>query len=250
METKEAKVVLLPTKDYTNINMLIDPKGNTGLVYAHDHSGSTLNCQHLYFVIDEEIKVGDYFIAHNIDVFQCKAIINDTPYLHTKVTAPFHRKDCKKVVASTDKTLKIFTNRGRHEMEMFDRSGEPYPKNPIGWYRTLPNPFENFVKDYCKFNGIDTVKLAWIEEVKSIDCKKTQQGMGKECTIPSCTCPRIVNQPDVDRNNTVIVYYSKQDSWNKEEVEKLCRAAYEEGRIKGYHDIPSILSEEWLRKNL
>ena len=53
--------------------------------------------------------------------------------------------------------------------------------------------------------------------------------------------------PKVDKNNYITITKIK-DSWNKEEVEKLCRSAYNAGISFGLDSHISIAT--WIEKNL
>lgn len=123
---QECKVIILPTKDITRIG--INPKRlSDNKLYYFDMGAVASDCQHLYFISDEEIK--DDWVIHlpadnhnkpfHVHINGSKLFLqewNDNPLV-------------KKIIATTDEKLGI------------------------------TRPSNEFLKRYCEKGGIDTVLI-------------------------------------------------------------------------------------------
>jgi len=95
----------------------------------------------------------------------------------------------------------------------------------------LPQPSKVFIKKYVEAGGIDEVMVDYIEYSDSQTF-------------------HII--PKVNSHNEIIIHPIK-DSYTREEVEELCKNAWQVGYNIGYHDEtePSHLTKEnWIKKNL
>ena len=105
---KKFKIVMLVTDKSNNIgDIVLSPDGKrlaTLNCLTYDSEQPCTN-QHLYIISDELIKEGDWLIFDN-RIQQCISVddedIETTTAIYTK---SFHQ--CKKIVASTDKTLQL-----------------------------------------------------------------------------------------------------------------------------------------------
>lgn len=190
MITKKAKVIMLPTKhNILSIGQIYLPTTyhSTKLCISIKNISETIHKpQHLYFITDDEIKEGDW--VYNIFLKSIrKATGND-------------KADVKKIIATTDKSLKFWTN---------DENGKHI------W--SLPQPSQAFIEKYCKVGGIDEVLVEYItdEELNKkkhcqIDCNGTQQKNNSNC------CRNILTLK-VDLHNTITIHPIK-DSWTRKEL--------------------------------
>lgn len=219
--------MMLPTKEKSNI--LND---SLGLRYNSIPLDNSLryNPQHLYIVSDDEIKKDDYFI-----------IVSGLPPLGEEDKKfqvlkhnggnRYHNEHCKKIIATTDKSLKIKSTCNCSETEAIYCGEE---KSVGKCQQSLPSPSEAFIKKYCKLGGIDEVDVEYEGVVQSTTWEHDEPEYW---------------QPKVDSHNNITINPIK-DSWSREEVEIKCRQAYQEGKCwgKGYNN--TLNEEEWIKKNL
>jgi len=138
METKRAKVIMLPTDKATRGSNIF--KTNNGFRYQtvledanikeFSKSFNSWIPQHLYFITEEVIKEGDWFL-HNKIIKQCKNNSKTANKL----------KSCKKIVATTD-VLPLY--KAGIEIGLF-----------------LPQPSQAFIEKYCELGGIDEVLIEY-----------------------------------------------------------------------------------------
>jgi hypothetical protein len=213
METKRAKVVMLPTEDeigslygYKDKSMLFNynPEGYIKTEAEKEYTEH----YHLYFTTDDEIKEGDWYL---IKVFK-----GDNKYKLS--TQPCRKEeihlqssyDCKKVVASTEKL--IIKNYG------ISLDGD------IDLNEYIPQPSQAFIEKYCKVGGIDEVL---IEEECFIS---TPMGEGYRIKV--------------DNHNTITIHPIK-DSWNREEVAELI-----DRKCQDYIAYDTEEVKQWIQENL
>lgn len=103
METKEHTIVMLPTDRssmlYIGYNQLRHTDEEHKISLGGDYEP-----QHLYILSDEEIKKGDWVFDERNVVFQFKHF--NSGILHSDNHSQFENR-CKKIIATTDKSLKI-----------------------------------------------------------------------------------------------------------------------------------------------
>ena len=145
MSFKKTKVVMLPTNEKATVGSIVTRPSDNRMATVNV---LTINdpqpCvhQHLYFLSDEEIKEGDWFVMNGSIIRQCKST-NKEPYtIHTVVDTTggiHHVSVCEKVIATTDKLLRL-----------------PQPSQSF---------IEKFVEEYNKGNVITEVLVEY-EEIK------------------------------------------------------------------------------------
>ena len=128
METKKAKVIMLPTKDASHIC-----KSIIGLHFTEKMISKVemFTNQHLYITTDDEIKEGDWFISSKTN--------KPLQFFHDISTF----KEDRKIIATTDKSLRI---------RMTGCTIETKP---------LPQPSQAFIKAFVKAGGIDEVLVEY-----------------------------------------------------------------------------------------
>ena len=104
---------------------------------------------------------------------------------------------CRKIIATTD-ILKI------KEVDSFE-FGSPQDE----YY--VPQIPQSFIEEYCRKGGIDEVDVEYEEEGRFAYTGDTRY------------------IPKVDTVHNTITIHPIKDSWSREEVERLCRKAYEDG---------------------
>lgn len=201
---KKTKVVMLPTNEKANEDKLIYREGRlmfqTKKEAKHDRKWSSSKHYHLYFLSDEPIKEGDWYYE---------------PFDNGLHNSSFNfEKSCsaKKIIATTNKSLKIITG--------IVGSGTGF---------TLFQPsqlfIEKFVEEYNKGSVITEVMVEY-EPIGAYSNPKYDSDYRLK-----------VNSKD----NTITIRKIK-DSWSREEVEKLCREArYTTGVVE---------IDKWIEKNL
>lgn len=206
MELKRARVVMLPTKDRTDIVIFGDKSFR--LRKRMDDTFIPESNGHLYFTTDEEIKEGDWYteavmMSHMVHQMSEKAYKG---WHSTEDKLDNLKRRCRKIIATTDKSLTI-------ESEL-----DAYYRNGIGGARTLPHPSQAFIEKYCKLGGIDEVDVEY----------ERKYDMRYYTPIGGIECAEIYNdryELKVDSHNTITIHPIK-NSWSREEVIKLCQKAW------------------------
>lgn len=213
---KKVKVHLLPTE---KAKLYIDGRK---LYYNPTtmHIPVKPQPQHLYFTSDEKIEEGDWCILLE------NHYINGGVGKYNKEKAIgyglHNTKFFRKIVATTDKSLKIYESE-----TLASASGFNLKTDDI----LLPQIPQSFIKEYVKSGGkIDEVEI-------ELDCYEDRQC---ECKNNS-DCLNIGIK--VDSNNCVIVH-SIKDSWSREEVEKLLLLAFNANRYS------IARQEDWIKENM
>ena len=221
---KKVKVVMLPTKDEKSRLW----KQFNELVYFAAGWVTKYNVpQHLYFLSDEEIKEGDWYIAFGnsgISLLQCYKVKDGFLVATDTEKYSFDTYKCKKIIATTDPSLVI---------SEFSHYSQDLMKVAVYKNRSLPRPSDSFIKKYCELGGIDEVLVEY-EEVKS------------EYNYPGWF--RLKEAPD----NTITIKPIK-NSWNKEEViNKIKKFNDEAMLIAGI--VTKVLNQDsldkWIEENL
>ena len=203
---KKAKVVMLPTNeakgDFSKERIypcllkhswMFDKEEKGKLIFANSNIRTPTQLQNLYFLSDEEIKEGDWFIfgynlendyeggkdykITNNDVIQCLEIKDNKYIIHKEGNTEI--ENCKKIIATTDVSL-----------------GLPQPSQQF---------IQKYIEEYNKGNVITDVLVEY---------EYLLNDMG---VIPYW-CLKI-NPKD----NTITIRKVK-DSWNKEEIIKLIKS--------------------------
>ena len=195
---KQVDVVMLPTEKASKIWL----KEST-LSYNDDLSSLGFIPQHLYFLSDDKIKEGDWYIDKLGIVQQCESI-RDNPLTgpqssigsvggkgFDKWSTQYQNRDykdldnCFKIVATTDESLVININGNR---------GDLLPD--VSFDITLPRPSNEFIKKYCELGGIDEVLVEYkcsYEDCNMFGCHKYE----------GC---HLIQQLKVAPDNTISIY--------------------------------------------
>lgn len=151
---KQCNIVMLPTNksEIAKRNARIPSIVHSSTIGAKDgfiKQGFYVP-QHLYITSDDEIKGGDWFICNSIlkyCTYKGKTTSNIT-YLVDKLGNEDNISFCKKIIATTDKSLKEIIHR--------DISYHS-PNVEI----SLPQIPQDFIKKFCEQGGIDKVLVEY-----------------------------------------------------------------------------------------
>lgn len=228
METKRAKVIMLPTKDNTliryNSSLDIISSNITNFAVANN---DYISCQHLYFTTDDGIKEGDWVYENNLNqdirVYQIQKREGRLLFFRFRnvpIWLDKNNHNCKKIIATTDKSLLV----------------NPHTKNRMLMYNILPHPSQAFIEKYCKVGGIDEVLVEYTQY------KRFRNKIPNSCYEEGSFY--IESLLKVDSYNTITIHPIK-DSWSRGEVEDLIYLAM----ISRNH-ISLIEFNKWVEENL
>lgn len=204
---KLSKIVILPTE---KANSDISKGNKTGVLAYHQFFRGTEGIyvnhtyQHLYFLSDDEIKVGDWVYWNDpeeltSDINKVISIKGDVVLLshpeHSEIEC--YPNECKKIIATTDESLKIWI-------------GTCFSGEEI--YKKLPRPSNEFIKKYCELGGIDEVVVEYekcnicqdtkkhiVSMFGEVDCYYCNKTEGRENQYIE---PKLKVAPD----NTITIY--------------------------------------------
>ena len=210
---REAMVIMLPTKDKTN---LCKSKHNNILVIRDkslDNYEEDVENQHLYFTSDEEIKEGDWYIFNNTDLR--KALLSKPIYSSDKY---------RKVIATTDKSLGLWE--GLQEGDLVGKH-----------FFTMPQIPQSFIEAYVKAEGkIDKVM---------VECDvKTYDDWFKNGGSP------VPDKLKTREDNTVITSKVKEDMYTRDEVHLLLNAMNTHAHNRSSNIIEFHNLDEFIKQNL
>lgn len=209
---KRAQVIMLPTENKTNDNIVKD--GNKlEIVYNNSHQHEDYIPQHLYIISDDEIKVNEYGY-HSLD----KKPIKITKEL---LDGDIRRFGYKKIIATTDKSLIIDT--------------EIFGKNR---YKEIPQPSQQFIIKYIEEYNKSNIITDVLVEYDYCPNRRNKGDLSK--------CPKINS-----KDNTITIKKLK-DSWNREELIELLEKSYIQGRNDGHctFRVEELGFNNWIKENL
>lgn len=229
MKYVKCKIVILPTEK----DNCILRSTNTKALYQFKEKNKlgSFNRFHLYFLSDEEIKEGDWFININAIPQQTiqqacengKAYVNCSKFSH-------YREHCKKIIATTDESLKVTC----------PNKNIPYAccnkEDFCGIKLSLPRPSNEFLKKYCELGGIDEV-LVEVEKSNYNDWIKTGTPQ------PEC---KLKVAPD----NTIIIKPVESEFYTREEVINLFHKWLENYHQSNETAVWKSSLDNWIKKNL
>lgn len=177
---KRAKVVLLPTKQKSNIYK--NDKSNliSTRKYLDSPLHNSITNYHLYIISDDEIKEGDW-VTDSIEVIQSSSKLVNSQTL-------VNRREWKKIIATTDTSLKI-------ESKLWKTTSN------------LPQPSQQFIEKYIEeYNKGCIIKDVLVEYEGIISSTTWEHDEPEEWRLK-------INPKD----NTITIKKVK-DSWNRNEV--------------------------------
>ena len=238
---KRRKVVMLPTNKKSKLCIKITD-GFQGLDY-HQYNKRKLNTwfkpQYLYITSNDEIKEGDWWLNKDDN-----SLNNDSSIAHLANNAP----SCKKIIATNDDSLKLHTV-------------EEYPLGAsMDVYKNLPEPSQSFMEAFVReFNKGDIITDILVEYESKVKTNGIQELIENEYyskfpeELPNCVFEEYLKVNPKD--NTINIKKVK-DSWNREEVENLCRKAVRDNCNLPISQQPYSFSDvkeqedKWIEENL
>ena len=152
---KKVNVIILPSKN-GNSKIGLNPRAmfNKPHLYYFNEGAVYQECQHLYIISDEEIKVGDWIYRYeDKKVFQSKSYFSEGN--------PLKKGLITKIIATTDKSITI---------NGYDSSDEDAVVNC--YLPQIPQQFiEKWIEEYNKGNQIEEIFVEYVQEL-SIDSNK------------------------------------------------------------------------------
>lgn len=237
---KRCKVVMLPTTNEKAIKpLIINPSiGKNGKMEltkhehnypADDYQRAGYKTVYLYITSDDEIKEGDWYLNNDV-LFRADDVFDDG-------NNPNQNKDNKKIIATTDSSLK-----GKWLSTCF--SGEEM-------YDKLPQPsqqfIEKYIEEYNKGNIITDVLVEYEEFTRELDQEEylMARSMGINNFVVNPTLRLKINPKD----NTITIKKVK-DNWNREEIEQIViKAISDTNKSNKYRNV-STLPNKWIEENL
>ena len=227
MNFKRANVLLIPTEKATCLFSNNDRLANYHKPQLGD--GKDVVNYELYIISDDEIKELDYYLHPNMQTISQHGV-ND------KLTGYEEIKASKKIIATTNSSLKYNTEIGRKERQFGDGELES-----INFELPLPQPsqsfIEVFVREYNKGNIITDVMVEY-EQMSQDEKRKQADG------INSYSINKLKINP---KNNTINIKLIK-DSWSRDEVYNLMEEAWIRGEADKSMDY--TVREKWIQENL
>lgn len=179
--------------------------------------------QHLYIISDEPIEIGAWYYHHIMKkVYQLKGIApHDICDFIVDNNFRVDSNHCKKVIATTELSIKC--------------------------KKLIPRIPEQFIYDYCKSGGIDEINVEMVQDYSNRTCDNCNLETSNDCTYKDSCCVNTndeLNHKDywisclddeedseiyklrVDFDYKIYIHQIK-NSWNREEVIKLCNASFE-----------------------
>lgn len=212
---EKAQVIMLPTKDKTNINLFKNNISITPVILSNKFGETEVSkSQHLYIISDEEIKVGDY-ISDGYIVWKW----NDDSSLLGR----------KKVIATTDTSI--------------SKPEKGYNWNSVVYPQPSQGFIEKYIKEYNKGNIITDIIVEYEEILKCYRCGKTEPN----CVNTSKNCIGSFGgfkQLKVSSDNTITMY-SIKNSWTREEVMEIIHRLKDLSVETDFWD-----ADEWIKENL
>jgi hypothetical protein len=221
---QECNVVMLPTKD--DSARIIKSEDRDYLVFVDKWSGKHI-ANHLYILSNDEIKEGDWFF-NGEHILQCSAvtdIIIDTEGQWSTIG------DCKKIIATTDKSLRI------HKSEILGKiNGHTLGKVKSLLLSQISQSFiEYFISEYNKGNVISKVLV------------EVEEGLNKPLhEALKSSEPLCFKRIKLNQSNEIYILTEQKQVFSREEVVELLLALSSfKGDQEDYEEV-----NEWIQENL
>jgi len=228
MSFKRVKVVMLPTNEKAQLWL---SKGNALTLWGKENNNDKLGAnQHLYFLSDEEIKEGDWYIS------AMKSIIsqhNGTEKLPD---------GWKKIIATTDKSLEISNNLDYNQLLPNRKDFRFYLPHPSQQF------IEKYIEEYNKGNVITDVLIEY-------ELISNEEYFGNTVN-PDDDVPYFDEKLKINPKDNTITIRKTKDSWNREEVVKLLEEIHDMSYENCQYDYSLTATaryvnvDKWIEENL
>ncbi len=157
---KRAQVIMLPTENKINGSIVKDIKEESKILHIKQKDyceHEDFVAQHLYIISDDEIKEGDWCMSIDKNSklhkpFQC---ISKQAFINPEFLNSIDAKDIKKIIATTDRSLKINTK--WKVSGVFDDG--------------LPQPSQQFIEKYIEsYNKGEVITDVLVKYEDTSDC--------------------------------------------------------------------------------
>ena len=214
---KKTKVVLLTTNEKASLKL-----GQNGLLVNNTLGyDAHFTNQHLYFLSDEEIKEGDWYLT-----FQNDKLIGGPRKCEDSSYSFIY---CKKIIVTTDSNLTIKT--------LLFVQGENKEIDVL-----LPQPSQSFIEKFVEEHNKGNVITEVLVEYKEC-CGRCIDG------VDECIGDRLkINSKD----NSITIRKAK-DSWSREEVIELLQNCWSDSAFnlaKQTKKEEFITFDKWIEENL
>lgn len=207
---QQCKVVMLPTDQKAQLHsitknndrdLVIRVKTETQALFCNRSIESGIRkVYHLYLLSDDEIKEGDWFYDSEVNkTYQQSGILSDRVVMSSKHS--HYINNCKKIIATTDKSIRVEQTIDG----IFGKNYLPFPSDSF---------IQKYIEEYNKGKPITDVLVKYTYNLLTFH------------TFQEKVKPEI----RVNKDNTITITIKKvKDSYSREEVEKLCREAFQAG---------------------
>jgi len=195
--------------------------------------------KHLYITTDDEIKEGDWCLFFWDGMKDGElGQVGSEPQQYFPSKGHTLNRNLRKIIAATDPELVIRTT---------IPAGEDYVESTLRTY--VPQIPQSFIESYCK-NPVDKVMVEY--EVFGYTASNTRISMDNtNIEIPNSGYDKRTYKLKLTSNNEIIIHPIEEKMYTKEEVEQLCRKAYEDGFYEGgLKDSPCKDPIFWIKENL
>lgn len=202
---KNLQIHLLPTNNSSEFGIIHEANQLHFITNDNTFLDNLVSYRELYITDDSEIKENDWVIKLNSNtLFQC----SNSPFLNTKWLNSEDVKDCKKVIATTDKALKLIS---------LSHLGEGWKDISLS---QIPTQYiQHYISEYNKGNQLKTVDVLFecLISTRNVEIDFSDLGIGyNTLTHPVCREERL----KLNSNNEITIKPVKE-SWNREEISKL-----------------------------
>ena len=230
---KRAKIIMLPTKNNTE-NVLKGYNDNSLLFkYAKEYKSIPAECDyvsfyHLYIISDDEIKEGDWVLTNLHKKIE--------QVLNNKTSLFYYQQRAKKIIATTDISLKI---------------DNPHYDIGLLAYISLPQPSQQFITKYIEEYNKNQVIIDILIKYELYCNTGSYPNIKKDC---NCPCTNTINcgtTLKINQDNTINIQLPK-DNWSREEVINLIKKySVEEPDDWSFLDLDiDDYQNKWIEDNL
>ena len=180
--------------------------------------------QHLYVTVSEHIEriqVSDWFMHEN-KPYQLKAINphNKLDFIVSDRGFSVDSNECRKIIATTDPTLRVFTTIGEDGTSVTLQ---------------IPKLYQLLLIDYCKKGGIGKVLVDYKDVIIDTLTNKEIHYFGFEyddAVDGGLVVPKKISRLNIKEGNLIHLKIETK-MYSKKEVEQLCRNAMFTGELLG-----------------
>lgn len=180
MSFKRTKVVMLPTNEKASLLLGTSIEGKLVKSNRGVSNSTHLKNQHLYFLSDDEIKEGDWFLEKGLRISIFPNYLTDT-------------NECKKIIATTDKTL-IFMRTELIPDVFWHKDGNIFPQPSEGFIQKFidaynsGDPITEVMVEYNHIQSTTDLNEEWLKVNSNytITIRKMKDSWSREEVVSLC----------------------------------------------------------------